>query len=322
MAVRGKKKAVEEDEESSGEEYKEEDEETESEELVPMTKGKRKSVGSSSGTPKRSKKADDDSDEDEEALDKGALYTNSSMQPQSLSFLAQVAANNDRDWFHDHKDDYTRSRKDYESFVMSVMETLMRYDSELPQLEPNDVCFRLHRDIRFSNDKTPYKTHYASVFSRTGKKGPFAGYYIVLRSGSCRIGAGYFPFGDRDTTPRKFQVLRDEIANDSSRLKSRLCKIHRNTGEKLYSASSDDVEGVVNEFIQANEEHSLKRCPTGYDKNHPDVKLLMLKSYIISRDVPLEDLYKLNGAEIVGKMLAELTPWVHYLNRRLVDTRN
>lgn len=320
MAVRGKKKAVEEDEESSGEEYKDE-EDTESEELVPMAKGKRKSVGASSGTSKRSKKADD-SDEDGETLDEGALYTNASMQPQSLAFLAQVAANNDRDWFHGHKDDYTRSRKDYESFVMSVMETLMRYDPELPQLEPNDVCFRLHRDIRFSNDKTPYKTHYASVFSRTGKKGPYAGYYIVLRSGSCRIGAGYFPFGDRDTTPRKFQALRDEIANDSSRLKSRLCKIHRNTGERLYSASSDDVEGVVNEFIRANEEHSLKRCPTGYDKNHPDVKLLMLKSYIISRDVPIEDLYKLNGAEIVGKMLAELTPWVHYLNRRLVDTRN
>lgn len=286
-----------------------EDEDVE-DEIVPMSNKKHKKKNSLQNE-----------DEEEEGEFEEPDYISTSLQPPSLKFLADVAANNNRDWFHLHKKEYTDSRKDYESFVMSIYEILMGYDPDLPKLNANDVCFRLHRDIRFSNDKTPYKTHYATVFSRTGKKGPYAGYYMILRPNSCSIGAGYFPFGDRDTTQRKFETLRNEISDDSSRFKSRLTKIQRNSGDKVFNTPSDNSEGVVNEFIEQNQEYSLKRCPNGYDKQHPDVKLLMLKSLTITRNVELETLYKLNGAEVVGKMFAELTPWVHYLNRRLVTTQ-
>lgn len=237
-------------------------------------------------------------------------YSPGSMNPKSLEFLDLLKDNNNREWFQENKHLYDSSRKDYESFIDELVHNLTQYDTEIPELPVKDFTFRLYRDIRFSHDKTPYKTHYASVFSRTGKKGPFAGYYITMSGESCRIGAGYFPFGDRDTSQRKFQVLRDEIAQDSSRFKSRLTKIQRNSGDSIFTSKHENEQGIIEEFLAVNEFAAMKRCPAGYDKTHPDVKLLMLKSFIIKREVDLEILYKEGGAMIVAKLMAEMTPWV------------
>uniref|UniRef100_A0A060TC42 ARAD1B20130p n=1 Tax=Blastobotrys adeninivorans TaxID=409370 RepID=A0A060TC42_BLAAD len=237
-------------------------------------------------------------------------YSPGSMNPKSLKFLELLKDNNNREWFNENKHLYDSSRKDYESFIDELVHNLTQYDTEVPELPVKDFTFRLYRDVRFSHDKTPYKTHYASVFSRTGKKGPFAGYYITISGESCRIGAGYFPFGDRDTSQRKFQVLRDEIAQDSSRFKSRLTKIQRNSGDAIFTSSHQNEQGIIEEFLAVNEFAAMKRCPAGYEKTHPDVKLLMLKSFIIRRDIDLQILYKEGGAMIVAKLMAEMTPWV------------
>jgi uncharacterized protein (TIGR02453 family) len=242
---------------------------------------------------------------------------------KTLDFLAELADNNERDWFNDNKQRYLDGKANYENFLSVILKLLKQYDQELPSsLGLKDIMFRLYRDVRFSKDKTPYKPRFAAVISNTGKKGPYGGYWVIVNGNGCRVGAGYFPYGDRDISSTKFARLRDEIYHDSSRFKSRLTKIQELSKNKVFKASYEDEDSVVQEFIDNNKEQSLKRCPAGYQSSHKDAQLLMLRSFTIHRQLDRDEVVKGHSAIVTARLLGELTPWVHYLNRRLVANTN
>ena len=117
-------------------------------------------------------------------------YKDTTVHPNTLLFLGDLRANNDREWLKMHDADYRASQKDWNGFVESLTEKIIEKDETIPELPPKDLVFRIYRDVRFSPDPTPYKTHFSAAWSRTGRKGPYAGYYMQIQPKGSFVGAG------------------------------------------------------------------------------------------------------------------------------------
>ncbi|KAK3503952.1 hypothetical protein B0T13DRAFT_508700 [Neurospora crassa] len=121
----------------------------------------------------------------------GVPYTPTTIHPNTLLFLADLRRNNKRSWLKLHDAEYRRSLSDWESYATSLTdEIISSCDSTIPELPFRDINFRIYRDIRFSKDPTPYKPHYSASWSRTGRKGPYACYYVHVEPGKCFVGGG------------------------------------------------------------------------------------------------------------------------------------
>lgn len=115
----------------------------------------------------------------------------------SLQFLYDLSQNNNRDWFEKNKARCEKTlKKPFEQTVSAIIDGLKTFEPELAQLEAKKCIFRLHRDVRFSNDKSPYKTHVSAFFApRQGKTSDdiaYPGYYLQLSYGHLQIGGGAY----------------------------------------------------------------------------------------------------------------------------------
>lgn len=151
--------------------------------------------------------------------------------------------------------EYRRSLQDWNSYVESLTQRIIAVDPTIPELPLKDVVFRIYRDIRFSNDPTPYKPHFSVAFSRTGRKGPYACYYVHCEPGSCFIGGGlWHPDAGHlaklrasiDERPRRWRraLLEDEFRK-----------------EFLPGAKRGDEKSCLKAFCKANVENALKTKP-------------------------------------------------------------
>ena len=101
-----------------------------------------------------------------------------------IEFLVELRKNNNREWFQAHKGVYDALRKQFIADVEQLIARLATYDEELRGLRVEDCIYRIYRDIRFSPDKTPYKTYFSAYMARGGKKSPRAGYYLHIEPGN------------------------------------------------------------------------------------------------------------------------------------------
>ena len=91
-------------------------------------------------------------------------------QERILNFLRQLKANNNRDWFHEHKGEYDIVRADFEHGVQQAIERISTFDPDIAYVQVKDCTYRFNRDTRFSADKSPYKTHLGAYINAKGKK--------------------------------------------------------------------------------------------------------------------------------------------------------
>ena len=181
-------------------------------------------------------------------------YSPSTIHPNTLLFLSDLAKNNDRDWLKTHDADYRQSLKDWQSFVDEFTPKLIEKDDTVPELPHKDLTFRIYRDIRFSPDPTPYKTHFSAAWSRTGRKGPYAGYYIQVQPKGSFVGAGVW---HPEAAP--LALLRKSVDRHADRLKRVLVE-PRLRKEFLGGVKGDEKE-CVRKFVQLNAENALKTKP-------------------------------------------------------------
>ncbi len=130
--------------------------------------------------------------------------------PEFADFFRRLERNNSRDWFHAHKREYERFVKEpFTDFVAEVIDRVSLLDPNVA-IEPGDATFRLARDIRFSPDKTPYKTHVAAVISRGGRKDMrYPGLYFRFDANGVGIGGGIYQ-PDKETLVKiRRTILRD-----------------------------------------------------------------------------------------------------------------
>ena len=215
----------------------------------------------------------------------------------SLQFLEDLKANNNRDWFLENKKKYEFYKKDYHQLVGQFLAVLKPVDASLELLEIKNCTFRINRDIRFSKDKSPYKTH-LSIWISSGSKGlNRAGYYIHIDKKECLIAGGiYCP----EATDLK--KIRKEIAF-------------------FY----DDLEVILNnksfkkEFGQFDktETNTLKNAPKDFEKDHIAIEFLKLKSFTATHKIDISEVTKPDFVTKITHKLTLLKPLNDFINRAL-----
>ena len=221
------------------------------------------------------------------------------LSKETIQFLDDLKANNNRDWFLENKKRYEAFKKDYQQLASDLLDVLKPLDPSLEMLEVKNCTFRINRDIRFSKDKTPYKAHLGFWFSSGAKGQNRSGYYIHLdKEGSFIAGGLYCPEAD-----------------DLKKMRKEIAYFH------------DDLEAILNdknfkkEFndFDRNEKNTLKNPPRGYEKEHPAIEFLKLKSFETSQKIDFSAVSKKDFVEIMSKKLIVLKPLNDFINRALTS---
>ena len=182
----------------------------------------------------------------------------------TLDFLTFIKDNNNRDWFIKHRAGYDEARENFEQFVQELINNITVFEPIMKGLEVKSCTYRFNRDIRFSNDKSPYKSHFGAFIVRGGKKNgdKLAGYYIHIEPGKSIIAGGaYMP-------PAPWlNAIREKIDEEPERIK------------KIINAKD-----FIKYFGKLDGE-KLKKAPKGYPSDHPNLELLKLKSYLVVNEV-------------------------------------
>ncbi|KAI1737498.1 hypothetical protein F4680DRAFT_428807 [Xylaria scruposa] len=238
----------------------------------------------------------------------GVDYEDTKVHPNTLLFLGDLKANNKRSWLKTHDPEYRRSLKDWESFVETLTEKIIETDETIPELPLKDVIFRIYRDIRFSKDPTPYKPHYSAAWSRTGRKGPYACYYVHIEPGYCLVGGGLW-----HPEASALAKLRASVDERPHRIRRVL------TDPEFVRVFLPHVVGkkedkILKAFADKNKENALKTKPKGFHPDHRDIQLLKLRNYTIGRQISEEDILSDNAQEKIMETIRAMVPFVTFLN--------
>ncbi|MDX6182322.1 DUF2461 domain-containing protein [Flavobacterium sp. Fl-77] len=216
---------------------------------------------------------------------------------ESLQFLDDLKKNNNRDWFQDQKKRYEIFKKDYHQLVQDFLDAMKPLDPSLELLEVKNCTFRINRDIRFSKDKSPYKAH-LGVWLSSGAKGQNrSGYYVHIEKGASFIAGGFY-----SPEAEELKKVRKEIAF-------------------FY----DDLEAILNdknfkkEFgsLDINESNALKNPPRGYEKDHPAIEFLKLKSFTAAQKFDISEVTQKDFVTKMSQKLIALKPLNEFINRAL-----
>jgi uncharacterized protein (TIGR02453 family) len=214
---------------------------------------------------------------------------------KSLSFLRKLKANNTSAWMQAHKEEYLAARKEFEALVQELLIRLSQRDAKFEHMEPKDCMFRLNRDVRFSDNKKPYKENFAAFFGLGGKKGHLPGYYVHVSPKEIFAGGGVW-----HPEPDKLLRIQRHIANTGDELRALVqAKPFRRT------------------FAGLSEEHTLVRVPKGFDRDHEFAEFLKLKSIIASKDLTTQDALAKNFGKKIDDVFATLKPLNDYLAEAL-----
>ncbi|KAJ9151345.1 Glycoside hydrolase family 92 protein [Pleurostoma richardsiae] len=238
----------------------------------------------------------------------GVDYEDTRLHKNTLLFLKDLKANNKRDWLKGHDNEYRRSLKDFESFVETLTEKIIEADGTIPELPLKDVIFRIYRDIRFSNDPTPYKPHYGAAWSRTGRKGPYACYYVHVEPGKCFVGGGLW-----HPDAGHLAKLRASI-DERPRRWRRVLMDDRFRRTFLPGAKAGDEKAALKAFTNANQENALKTKPKGFISDHRDIELLKLRNFTVGKKVADNIFTAENAQEQIIDILGAMVGYVNFLN--------
>ena len=132
-----------------------------------------------------------------------------------LDFLTNLKANNNRDWFNENRNLYDDAKSDFESLINRLIPAIYNFDPDIGTLSAKQCVFRIYRDVRFSKDKSPYKTNMGGFIARGGRKGGFAGYYLHIDPQQSFIAGGmHMP------PPNILKKVRQEILYNIDEFKS------------------------------------------------------------------------------------------------------
>lgn len=196
------------------------------------------------------------------------------LHPDTLHFFEELNLNNNRDWFQSNKSRWEAIRKDFLAFTQALIDQIGPLDRALGSLVPEKCVYRIYRDVRFSADKRPYKTHIACFLPAGGsRKCSVPGYYLQVGCNdegmpdTCCLGGGIFM-----PEPAQLEAIRQEIFYCTEEFKSIMAEkdFKRFFGEEFWTIKK------------------LQRVPRGYPGDWPDADLLKYKDYTTMYAMPKE----------------------------------
>lgn len=208
-----------------------------------------------------------------------------------FDFLTELRLNNNKEWFDENRHRYEESRKKVLYLTDMVINEIKSFDPGIGNVTAKDCVFRIFRDVRFSNDKTPYKINMGSFIAKGGRKSIGAGYYFHIEPGGSFVGGGaYCP------QPDILKAIRTEIFDHPEEFKK---LINSKSFTDIYTEMYDD---------------QLKTPPKGFPKDFPDIGLLKYKSYAFTSKISDFELLKGNFGNRIITAFKELAPVNHFLN--------
>jgi len=211
-----------------------------------------------------------------------------------LPFLDDLRKNNDREWFQKNKSRYEEGKKEFETFLNLVIPAVAKLDPSVKFLEAKECIFRIYRDVRFSKDKSPYKTNFGAFMAKGGHKSHGPGYYIHLQPGGESFLAGgiYMP------EPEVMKKIRQEIYYNVEELKSILT-------EKSFKKFFDGIDDWDKQ----------KLAPREFPKDFPDIDLLKNRSFTVSHLLKDEMISSQKFFDYIMTVFKALQPYDAFLKR-------
>jgi len=214
--------------------------------------------------------------------------------PNTLRFLRDLRKNNRRDWFNDHKAEFEKARDEFGQLVYDLAEGVADFDKEVKRVldhKETVKIFRIYRDVRFSKNKSPYKTNFGGVIGPGGMKNGNPGYYLHITPGESFAGGGlHVP------DPKTLSKIRASIDKDASKLR----KVLANKEFKKHFKGIDSND-------------TLKTVPRGFDKDHPAKDLLRNKSFTAGKHFTDSQVLKSTFVKETLKSFKALKPLINYL---------
>ncbi len=218
-----------------------------------------------------------------------------SISKATFQFLTDLKANNQREWFTANKKRYEEAKAEFEVFVEALITRIVAFDPSISHHKAKDCVFRIYRDVRFSKDKSPYKTHFGAHVTPAKSRSEIhtrAGYYIHIEPGASMLAGGaYLP----EATWLK--NIRQEIDYNGAEFRSII-------EGKGFKAIFGQVEG-----------DKLKTMPKGYAVDHPDIELLKHKSFLASHALTDKQVLDAGFADHAAMVFKVLHPFDQFLNR-------
>ena len=211
----------------------------------------------------------------------------------SVSFFKKLKKNNNRDWFTENKPKFKELELEIKTFGEELKDRLNEFDNV-----DRFKLFRIYRDIRFSKDKTPFKTHFGLTWHRT-KPLYRGGYYLHISPGKNFLACGFW-----DPNPNDLKRIRKELEYDAKELRDII------SSKEFFSVWGN---------LECSE---LKTAPRNFDKNHPDIDLIRKKQFIFSISYSDEEVCEPQFINKLENALKMVRPFTDYMSDVLTSDEN
>ncbi len=218
-----------------------------------------------------------------------------------IHFLRELKQHNDRTWFNNHKAQYLQAQARFHTIVDELIDEISRFDPSVAGLTARQCTYRIYRDIRFSADKSPYKTHMGAFINPGGKKSGYSGYYFHVGIG----GEGYpdnhmLATGDYYCPPDALRILREDIAYGDG-----------------------DFEATLRQapLFHLDRDETLKRNPKGFPDGTPYEEYIRLRNFCLCHIPDQDFMLSDHLPRRVAELFRSTQPFLQYINRAIAYTK-
>lgn len=180
------------------------------------------------------------------------------MLKKSHTYLLKLSKNNNREWFHDYKQEYAEAKEEFTHFTQQLINDMSGFEN-LGDLKAKDCIYRIQRDVRFSPNKTPYNTHFSAMIAPQGRRIGLAPYYFRLKPDGESLLAG----GVWEGKAAMINTIQEEMNYNMDAFKTIL-----------------ETQSFLH-YFGSMQGDQLKRPPRGYAADHPDIDLLRHKQFLV-----------------------------------------
>lgn len=213
------------------------------------------------------------------------------MNADILSFLHELRDNNNREWFQANKERHDVLRKAFTETVQQLINRISLFDPELSGMEAKDCLYRIYRDIRFSPDKTPYKTYFSAYMAKGGRKSLYGGYYLHIEPDNIILSGGLWM-----PDPKLLKMLRQDIYDQ---IEEFTAIIEAPAFKKTFPSLEGDT---------------LTRMPAGFPADSPYGYILKHKDFSVMGYQPESFILQDNWLDQAAEAYRLLLPFNRFLN--------
>jgi uncharacterized protein (TIGR02453 family) len=213
---------------------------------------------------------------------------------ETVDFLKKLDKSNNRDWFNANKDAFVSANDNIIAVTGDLIGRIAKFDPTVAGIDPKSCVFRIYRDVRFSKDKSPYKTNLGAFVAPGGKKAMLPGYYFHIQPGMFFSAAGkHMPDGS-------------ELLKIRNAIVSKTKEFLKIVEDKKFTKRFGEFDG-----------DRLTKPPKGFPADHPAIEYLKLKSFTVTEEFSAKDAVSKDYPKMLAESFKAAYPLVEFLRRAL-----